>query len=146
MNYGMLDEVYGPGGFSQDEISKTNVVINSKKKENFNVKGFNDYSDDENDEIDEYYENFVGFPSGHSIKSNVQSILKKIEPYLNNPDLKNILKKKLGLIEDDKKKNTIEHFYMPQSDYSDIILLVILGIFVIFILDSCVRIGMHLKK
>lgn len=140
MKYCSIEEAWGNNFKSNDkfEIQKPHnnsiefLTNNSttadhaiKLYEGFTATG--EYKENVNNKFDKYLEKF--------------DYLMKYKPFRNKiiERMENIL----------GKKQNVEHFSLScdnKDDYSDVLLLIIFGIFIIFVLDSFVKLGMRYTK
>ena len=148
MKYCSIEEAWGKNNINNEnnetyskpiekKFSNTIDFLMSNNKPNHAVdlyEGFTatgEYQNNIEKKINNYLEKFDYLIKYEPFR---EQILNRVEKYLN--------KKK-------KKYNNIEHFSLSggsDDDYSDVLLLIIFGIFIIFVLDAFVKLGMKFSK
>ena len=146
MKYCSIEEAWGKNNIN-NENNETYSKPNEKKFSN--TIDFLMSNNKPNRAVDLY----EGFTATGEYQNNIE---KKINNYLEKFDYlikyEPFREKILNRVEkflNNKKKDSVEHFSLSggnDDDYSDVLLLIIFGIFVIFVLDAFVKLGMKFSK
>ncbi len=146
MKYCSIEEAWGDYKKEKFEIEKPKYV-------NSSIEFLSKDLDDTNNTLNNAYKLYEGFTATGEYKENLNqkfdNYLEKFDKLMNFEAFRNKIIERMENIMGKKysNKNT-EHFSLyggSNDDYSDVILYILFGIFIIFILDSFVKLGMKYK-
>ena len=149
MKYCSIEEAWG----NNFKKNKEKFEIEKPKYVNSSIEFLSNELDNKNDMLNNAYKLYEGFTATGEYKENLNqkfdNYLEKFDKLMNFEAFRNkIIERMENIVGKKYNTNNTEHFSLyggSNDDYSDVILYILFGIFIIFILDSFVKLGMKYK-